>query len=147
MVNPLSRKGRISCFSLPFLSSTHLVIAMSCRGRACVADECLQPIPNLLDKCSVNLYNRYVWWLWELWITGCLGFIFLFGSITKTKDPPPFSSLLHHPFQPTQKELDISGSVLAPFFQYILISFSVPTQNCAFWSIAVHYHMGWFPWE
>lgn len=63
------------------------------------------------------------------------------------KDPHPFSSLLHHLFQPIQKQLDISGSVLAAFFQYILSSFSALTQNCAFWSIAVHYHMGGFPWE
>lgn len=113
--------------SLVFLlsSSGHSV---SCCKRAYVADGCLQPISNLLDKCSVNLYNKCVWWLWQLWIT-CLCFMFLFGSITKAKDPPLFSSLLHHLFQLTQKQFHVSGSVLAAFFQYILI-FSTNSELC-----------------
>lgn len=125
---PWAVRQEVSFLSLVFLfsSSGH---SMSCCKRAYVADGCLQPISNLLDKCSVNLYNKYVWWLWQLWITGCLCFIFLFGSIFKAKDPSLFSSLLHHLFQPTQKQFHISGSILAVFFQYILI-FSTNSELC-----------------
>lgn len=125
---PWAVRQEVSFLSLVFLfsSSGH---SMSCCKRAYVADGCLQPISNLLDKCSVNLYNKYVGWLWQLWITGCLCFIFLFGSIFKAKDPSLFSSLLHHVFQPTQKQFHISGSILAAFFQYILI-FSTNSELC-----------------
>lgn len=81
--------------------SVQLIWSLQClavRGPVLQMSAC-----NQLQNCwtnSVNLYNKYIWWLWQFWITGCLCFIFLFGFITKAKELPLFSSSLHHLFRP-----------------------------------------------